>query len=209
VQHFWRAGAGLVGFREFPEQPGDSMDWLMEVDAGPVIAGFGTAANAFGVGAARAYSLTALALLAAWPLPDGTLLGPRVVSNLSDAPYIAQAALLFSLAQPAPKQTHVAQSSAPPAFWLIGLILLVATLLLLRVLTRYELCELGKGAHGYIGRVRARLIRRSSSITTETQKGAYAPFVLQHWPTRLLLQFQNKGLPYCGTTFAACGPLVP
>jgi hypothetical protein len=70
-------------------------DWMTEVDAGSVVAGFGTAACAFGVGAARrqgdmdrAYPLTAQALLAARPLLNGTLLGPRLVSNLSDAPLV-------------------------------------------------------------------------------------------------------------------------
>jgi len=30
-------------------------------------------------------------------LPDGTLLGPRILSSLSDAPYLGEAALLFAL----------------------------------------------------------------------------------------------------------------
>src|SRR6185436_20682387 len=77
-------------------------------DAGPVMDGYGTAASAFGIGTARtynrfdqAYPLSAEALAASWPLPDGTRLGPRMFSNLSDAPYVGETALLFSLTRQA------------------------------------------------------------------------------------------------------------
>jgi hypothetical protein len=101
---FWREGALLVGFREYPKGHPNSDKWLADVDAGPVMAGYGTGASAFGIGATRvngdfekAYPLSALALVVSWPLPDGTLLGPRLLSNYSDAPYVGEAALLFSL----------------------------------------------------------------------------------------------------------------
>jgi hypothetical protein len=65
--------------------------------------GYGTAASAFGIGTARTYGrvdqsypLSAEALAASWPLPDGTRLGPRMFSNLSAAPYVGETALLFS-----------------------------------------------------------------------------------------------------------------
>jgi hypothetical protein len=45
----------------------------------------------------HAYLLAAQAIVGSWPLPDGTLLGPRVLSNLSDAPYLGEAAVLFAL----------------------------------------------------------------------------------------------------------------
>jgi hypothetical protein len=106
--HFWQENIFLVGFREFAS---DSMlrQWFLDVDAGPVVAGYGTAATAFGLGAARvtgridqAYPLTAQALAASWPLPNGTRLGPRLLSNLSGAPFVGDAALLFALTrQPA------------------------------------------------------------------------------------------------------------
>ena len=74
------------------------------MDAGPVVGGYGVAACAFGVGAARAmgrfdhaYALAAQAIVFSWPLPSGTLLVPRVLSNLSDAPYLGEAATLFAL----------------------------------------------------------------------------------------------------------------
>lgn len=101
---FWQEGFLLVGFREFPESHPESDGWLVDVDAGPVVAGYGTAASAFGIGATRAhghfekaYALSAQALVVSWPLPDGTLMVPRLLSNYSDAPYVGEAALLFSL----------------------------------------------------------------------------------------------------------------
>ena len=96
----------MTGVREFPDSSGatDWRDWAMEVDAGPVIAGHGTTASAFGIGAARVHgqfhtarALAAEALVASWPLADGTLLGARMLSSLSDAPYTGEAILLFVL----------------------------------------------------------------------------------------------------------------
>ncbi|HEX2995183.1 MAG TPA: hypothetical protein VHP14_10165, partial [Anaerolineales bacterium] len=100
--HFWQREWATAGWREFSkEHPGGK--WFIDVDAGPVMNGYGTAASAFGIGTARtygrfdqAYPLSAEALAASWPLPDGTRLGPRMFSNLSDAPYVGETALLFS-----------------------------------------------------------------------------------------------------------------
>jgi hypothetical protein len=101
--HFWQQEWATAGFREFSRELAYG-DWFMDVDAGPVMDGYGTAASAFGIGTARtygrfdqAYPLSAEALAASWPLPDGTRLGPRMFSNLSDAPYVGETALLFSL----------------------------------------------------------------------------------------------------------------
>ena len=100
--HFWQEGWFIIGIREFSSQS-SWPEWLVDVDAGPVVSGYGTAASAFGIGAARAngridhaFPLSAEALVASWPLPDGTLLVPRMLSNLSDAPYVGEAALLFN-----------------------------------------------------------------------------------------------------------------
>jgi hypothetical protein len=104
TRQFWQQGTWFAGFREFPR--GIDLGWfnMTDVDAGPVIGGYGIAASAFGIGAARtmgrtdhAYKLAAQALVASWPLPDGTLLVPRVLSNVSDAPYLGEAASLFAL----------------------------------------------------------------------------------------------------------------
>jgi hypothetical protein len=72
-----------------------------------VLDGFGTSANAFGVAAARrngrfdhAYTLSSELVGTSWPLPDGTLLGPRAVSHLADAPYLGEAAILYFLTVP-------------------------------------------------------------------------------------------------------------
>ena len=99
--HFWQREWATAGFREFSKEL-PSGKWFIDVDAGPVMNGYGTAASAFGIGTARtygrfdqAYPLSVEALAASWPLPDGTLLGPRMFSNLSDAPYVGETALLF------------------------------------------------------------------------------------------------------------------
>lgn len=102
--HFWQREWATAGFREFAKELPSGPWWFIDVDAGPVMGGYGTAASAFGIGTARtygrldqAYPLSAEAPAASWPLPDGTRLGPRMFSNLSDAPYVGETALLFSL----------------------------------------------------------------------------------------------------------------
>ena len=100
-KHFWQHRLWAVGFREWPR--GDEHgDWYFDVDSGPVIAGHGTAACAFGIGAARtngrfdhAWPLSAEALVMSWPLPGGTLAGARILSNATDAPYLGEAGMLF------------------------------------------------------------------------------------------------------------------
>ena len=69
-----------------------------------MVSQYGVAASAFGIGAAKAngqfdqyYQLATEALVASWPLMDGTLLLPKLLSNLSDAPYLGESALLFSM----------------------------------------------------------------------------------------------------------------
>lgn len=101
---YWQQDYWVAGVREFSRES-SYPDWFFaDVDAGPVLAGYGTAASSFGIGAARtnghldqAHSLSAEALVVSWPLADGTLLTPRLLSNLSDAPYLGESALLFTL----------------------------------------------------------------------------------------------------------------
>jgi hypothetical protein len=122
--HFFRSGIMLSGFRELPELSGPEN--FLDVDAGPVVLGLGTAASAFGVASARAHGRfdharpMALEMIAAsWPLPNGTLLLARAVSDLSDAPFTGEAAILVSLTQPvAPYfQTHTQSAGrAIPGF---------------------------------------------------------------------------------------------
>ncbi len=109
-KHFWQERLGFAGFREYPNDV-PKTDWLMDVDSGPVISGFGVAADAFGVGAARkngrfdlAYPLSAEMLATVWELPNGTLGVPRLLSNLSDAPMPGRSRHSVALERPARKR---------------------------------------------------------------------------------------------------------
>jgi hypothetical protein len=102
-EFFWQQRITAVGYREYPKNLPRS-DWTMDIDAGPVIAGHGVAASAFGVGAARkngrfdrAYPLAAEMLATVVELPNGVLAMPRLLSNLSDAPMLGEAAILWQL----------------------------------------------------------------------------------------------------------------
>ena len=102
-EHFWQERWSAVGFREFPKSMPES-DWYMDVDAGPVLAGHGIAACAFGVGASRvngrydhAYPLITEMIATSWPLAGGTLVNPRLLSNAIDAPYLGEACILYNL----------------------------------------------------------------------------------------------------------------
>ncbi|MBI5094686.1 MAG: hypothetical protein HZB26_19900 [Candidatus Hydrogenedentes bacterium] len=122
-RRFWEQRPMLAGFREFSREARESA-WQMEVDAGPVIGGFGTAASAFGVAAARvhgrpdhAYALSAEALAASWPLPDGSMLGPRMLSSASDAPYVGETGMLFSLTRTALADSRAEKAGRTP--WVV------------------------------------------------------------------------------------------
>jgi hypothetical protein len=126
---FWRKGDLLAGFREF-SRLGHKREWMLEIDAGPVVAGYGTAASGFGIGAARAngrfdqaYPLGAEALVASWPLPDGIMLGSRLLSDLTDAPYTGEAALLFALTRRPPAGFPCKAAGTLPTAVYVGLTL--------------------------------------------------------------------------------------
>jgi hypothetical protein len=127
-RHFWQREWATAGFREFSKElPGG--EWFIDVDAGPVMNGYGTAASAFGIGTARtygrfdqAYPLSAEALAASWPLPDGTRLGPRMFSNLSDAPYVGETALLFSFTRMPRVQKGTPSDGSIPAAVYFGIL---------------------------------------------------------------------------------------
>ena len=132
-RQFWQEGLFFAGFREFPKDI--DVGWLnmSDVDAGPVVAGYGVAASAFGIGAARAmgrmdhaYKLAAQALVASWPLPDGTLLAPRVLSNVSDAPYLGEAATLFALTRRPVVQAQSGVKMRLPMLVHLGVLALLA-----------------------------------------------------------------------------------
>jgi hypothetical protein len=125
---FWQQRLGFAGFREFPNDV-TKTDWTLDVDAGPVIAGFGVAANAFGAGAARkngrfdlAYPLSAEMLATVWELPDGTLAMPRALSDLSDAPMLGEAAILWLLSVQPEKGFAVKTGGSIPIFVYVVLV---------------------------------------------------------------------------------------
>jgi hypothetical protein len=100
---FWQQRFTAEGYREYPKGMPHT-EWTMDVDAGPVIAGHGVAASAFGMGAARkngrfdrAYPLATELLATVVELPNGVLAIPRLLSNLSDAPMLGEAAILWQL----------------------------------------------------------------------------------------------------------------
>ncbi len=121
-KHFWQERWTVVGFREFSKDQSNG-DWYIDVDSGPVIAGFGAAASAFGIGAARAngrfdhaYPLTTEAIVLCWPLPDGTLAWPRFLSNGTHASYLGEASLLFSLTRMPNQNTKITICNKSPFF---------------------------------------------------------------------------------------------
>lgn len=128
---FWQQGRWIAGFREYSRDIDIGNFVFADVDAGPILYGYGAGACAFGVGAARAmgrfdhaYALGAEAIVGSWPLPDGTLLGPRSLSNLSDAPYIGEAAVLFALTRrPVVPPEAVGRGTLP---WSVHAVILLA-----------------------------------------------------------------------------------
>jgi hypothetical protein len=130
---FWQQGFWLAGFREYPRDIDPGWFSVKDVDAGPVIGGYGVAASAFGIGAARvlgradqAYQLTAEGLVASWPLPDGTLLVPRILSSISDAPYLGEAATLFALTRRSLESLQGISKIRLPAAAYVGIAILLA-----------------------------------------------------------------------------------
>jgi hypothetical protein len=125
---FWQERLTAAGFRELPKDVPHS-EWTMDVDAGPVIAGQGMAASAFGIGAARkngrfdrAYPLAAEILATIGELPNGVLVAPRLLSNLSDAPMLGEAGILWQLTIQPEKGFPVKTGGSVPAFAYIVLI---------------------------------------------------------------------------------------
>ena len=132
---FWQERITAAGYREFAKDV-PRAEWRMDVDAGPVIAGHGVAASAFGMGAARkngrfdrAYPLAAEMLATVGELPHGVLAMPRLLSNLSDAPMLGEAAILWQLSiQPEPGFPVKTGGSVPKYVYivLIGVFLIGA-----------------------------------------------------------------------------------
>jgi hypothetical protein len=123
---FWQKRITAVGYREYAKDYPNS-EWNMDVDAGPVIAGHGVSASAFGIGAARkngrfdrAYPLAAEMLATVVELPNGMLAIPRLLSNVSDAPLLGEAAILWQLSiQPEKGFTLKSGGSVPGYVYIV------------------------------------------------------------------------------------------
>ena len=144
---FWQDHGWASGFREYAA--GTELENGFEIDAGPVLDGFGTAASAFGIAAARrngrfdqAYALETEMSAASWTLPDGTMLFPRMISHAADAPYLGEAALQYFLTVPPAEGVAIVPATAGPSGLVyFGLLVylgvpLLALLSLVRALTR-------------------------------------------------------------------------
>jgi hypothetical protein len=124
---FYQRSVWVEGFREFARS-GTEPEWGVEVDAGPIIDGFGTSASAFAIAAARrngrfdhAFALSAELSASSWMLPGGTLALPRAVSHAADAPYLGETAIMYFLTvQPAADAQLVPSHGIPALAW-IGL----------------------------------------------------------------------------------------
>jgi hypothetical protein len=64
--------------------------------------------------------LSAELLVTAWPLPIGSLLGPRVLSDATDAPYLGVAGVLFALTR-MPVVSETTPAGTLPVFFYIVL----------------------------------------------------------------------------------------
>ena len=127
-KNFWQERMSICGYREFAKDVSHS-EWTMDVDAGPVVAGYGVSASAFGVGASRkngrfdrAYPLTAEMLATVVELPNGVLIVPRLLSNFADAPLLGEAGILWQLSIQPEKGFPVKTGGSIPAYVYIVLI---------------------------------------------------------------------------------------
>lgn len=123
TDEFWQERAWATGFREF-RRGGPEGEFTFEVDAGPVLDGFGTSASAFGIAAARrngrfdqAYELSAQMVATSWPWWGGELLLPQAFSHPC-APMLGESALAYFLTiQPAEGVPIVTGGSLTPLVW--------------------------------------------------------------------------------------------
>ena len=125
---FWQDRGWAAGFREYARGRSDE-EWTFEIDAGPVLDGFGTSASAFGIAAARrngrfdhAYTLSSEVAAASWALPDGTLLWPRAFSHAADAPYLGESAILYFLTVPPAEGVAIVRGGQVTGLVVLGLV---------------------------------------------------------------------------------------
>jgi hypothetical protein len=139
TEHFWQDAGWAAGFREYTRRS-EHGEWTFEIDAGPVLDGFGTSASAFGIAAARrngrldqAYSLTTQMIATGWPTLDGALRSPQAFSH-PVAPLLGESALAYFLTvQPAPGVPIVRGGQLTPLVWGAWLIYLLVSAAALRL----------------------------------------------------------------------------
>jgi hypothetical protein len=130
VRHYWDSGWLLSGFREFPR--GDA--GFSDVDSGPVIAGVGSVASVFAIGAARslgrydyAAPLVMESVAASWPTPSGLLLPGVMGWSAADGWCFGELALHFAVTRPNQTQTAVRyEGPVPGVVWLFLAFYLIA-----------------------------------------------------------------------------------
>lgn len=129
TKHFWQTTWGARGFREYP-QDSPAPEWTYDVDAGPILAGYAGATTTFAIGAARANgrfdhadALAAEVLAFSWPIPNGTLLIPRILSDGLNAPYVGEAAFLYNVTKPVPEGASIESQPDRPGIILLPLML--------------------------------------------------------------------------------------
>jgi len=156
---YWQRRYGMVGFREFLKDAKEG-EWHIDVDSGPVVAGFGVSASSFGLGAARAsnrfdhaYPLGAEIIAGALPLAEGTLLTARYLSNAAHAKYVGEASLLFSFTRmPQDKPVVAHDVNLPPiVYWLLGLYMFIGVTVVAAALRALKLWrkQLSKKAYRF------------------------------------------------------------
>lgn len=127
ASEFWQENDLAAGWREYSKLS-DSPLYGFDPDSGPVLEGFGTGATGLGLGCTRAHGdhrragiLGAEMIAAGFPLPGGTLLLPRLVSDLEHAPYFAEISILhqLSLVPDAAGNGKAALAPIPPCTWYI------------------------------------------------------------------------------------------
>jgi len=129
TRHFWESGPLVSGFREFPRGTEGSSD----VDSGPVVAGVGSVASVFGIGAARslgrydyAAPLVMESVAASWPTPSGLLLPGLLGWLAADGWCFGELALHFAATRP--NQTSASVAYAGPVPGIVWIFLTFYTL---------------------------------------------------------------------------------
>lgn len=138
VDGYWQTGTFAAGWREFPRGSGEP-DTYFDPDSGPVLWGYGTGATGLGIGLARLHGdhrragmLGAEMMAGSFPMLDGSLLLPRLVSDWTHAPHFAETVILHQLSLTGGTPT-TAKAPLTLAVWVILGVELLLALILLRL----------------------------------------------------------------------------